>query len=144
MPAKRSRHTLNLWHRRILKLTRGRIGWHAYGMPMLELTTTGRKSGEKRTTMLSSPLQRDETIVIVASRGGSDRYPAWYLNLVAEPLVEVNYRGRGVRAMRARVASAEERAELWPIVTKDHRNYAAYQRKTDREIPLVLLEPVAA
>ncbi len=75
MPANRSRHLLNDAHRRILKLTRGRVGWHAYGMPMLELTTTGRKSGEKRTTMLSSPLQRGETIVIVASRGGSDRAP---------------------------------------------------------------------
>ncbi len=143
MPADRSRHTLNDTHRRILKLTRGRIGWHLYGMPMLELTTVGRKSGEKRTTMLSSPMQRGDTIVVVASRGGSDLYPAWYHNLVAEPRVEVNFRGRGVREMWARVADAAERAELWPIVTKDHPNYAGYQRKTDREIPLVLLEPVA-
>ena len=126
------------------------MGWRAYGMPMLELTTTGRTSGEKRTTMLSSPLQRGETIVIVASRGGDDRHPAWYLNIVEDPSVEVNFTGRGTRPMRAHVADAAERAELWPIVTKDHanrkdhRNYAAYQRKTDREIPLVLLEPVAA
>jgi deazaflavin-dependent oxidoreductase (nitroreductase family) len=142
MAADRSPHLLNDVHRRILKLTRGRVGWHAYGMPMLELTTVGRKSGEKRTTMLSSPMQRGETIVVVASRGGSDLYPAWYLNLVEDPRVEVNFRGRGTRPMRAHVADAAERAELWPIVTKDHANYAAYQRKTDREIPLVLLEPV--
>ncbi len=109
---------------------------------MLELTTVGRRSGERRATMLSSPLQRGETIVVVASRGGSDAHPDWYLNLVAEPRVEVDYRGRGVRAMLARVASAEERAELWPLVTRDHRNYAAYQRRTEREIPLVLLESV--
>jgi deazaflavin-dependent oxidoreductase (nitroreductase family) len=143
MPADRSPHLLNDVHRRILKLTRGRIGWHAYGMPMLELTTVGRKSGEKRTTMLSSPMQRGDAIVVVASRGGSDLYPAWYLNLVEQPRVDVNFRGRGVREMRAHVADAAERAELWPLVTKDHPNYASYQRKTDREIPLVLLEPVA-
>ena len=136
MTANRSRHTLNLWHRRILKLTRGRIGWYAYGMPMLELTTVGRKSGEKRLTMLSSPLQLDETIVVVASRGGSDAPPAWYLNLVAEPRVDVNFRGRGTRPMLARVATASERAELWPRVTDDHPNYAAYQRKTERVIPV--------
>jgi deazaflavin-dependent oxidoreductase (nitroreductase family) len=62
---------------------------------------------------------------------------------MAEPRVEVNYQGRGTRPMQARVADAAERAELWPEVIRDHRNYAAYQRKTDREIPLVLLEPVA-
>lgn len=144
MAATRSRHTLNDVHRRILKLTRGRVGWYAYGMPMLELTTVGRKSGEKRVTMLSSPLQRGETIVIVASRGGSDLYPSWYLNLVDEPRVDVNFRGQGARPMRARVASKEERAELWPVVTSDHPNYAGYQRKTEREIPLVLLDPVTA
>jgi len=87
--------------------------------------------------MLSSPLQRGETIVIVASRGGDDAHPAWYLNLVDEPRVEVDFQGRGVRPMRAHVADDAERAELWPIVTKDHRNYAAYKRKTDRESPLV-------
>lgn len=142
MATDRSPHLLNRWHRRILRLTRGRVGWHAYGMSMLELTTVGRKSGEKRTTMLSSPLQRGAAIVVVASRGGSELHPDWYLNLVEEPRVEVNFRGRGTRHMRARVADAAERAELWPQVTKDHGNYAAYQRKTDREIPLVLLEPV--
>jgi deazaflavin-dependent oxidoreductase (nitroreductase family) len=141
MPVERSAHRLNAVHRRILKLTRGRIGWYAYGMPMLALTTTGRTSGEQRTTMLSSPLQRGDAIVIVASLGGSDSHPAWYLNLVAEPRVKVDFRGRGVRAMRARVASDGERADLWPLVVRDHPNYAAYQRRTSREIPLVLLEP---
>ncbi len=141
MSTERAAHLLNRVHRRILKLTRGRVGWYAYGMPMLELTTVGRKSGEKRTTMLSSPLQRGETIVVVASLGGSDAHPAWYLNLVEDPRVEVNFRGRGTRPMKARVADAAERSELWPLVTRDHRNYAAYQRKTDREIPLVFLEP---
>lgn len=142
MPADRSPHLLNDVHRRILKLTRGRVGWFAYGMPMLELTTVGRKSGEERLTMLSSPMQRGDTIVVVASRGGSDGHPDWYLNLVEQPRVKVNFRGRGTREMTARVADKAERAELWPLVTKDHANYAGYQRKTEREIPLVLLEPV--
>jgi deazaflavin-dependent oxidoreductase (nitroreductase family) len=143
MPATRSPHLLNDVHRGILRLTRGRVGWRGYGMPMLALTTIGRKSGEKRTTMLSSPLQRGDAIVVVGSHGGSDSHPDWFLNLVAEPRVEVDFRGTGSRPMRAHVADAAERAELWPLVTKDHRHYAAYQRKTDREIPLVLLEPLA-
>jgi deazaflavin-dependent oxidoreductase (nitroreductase family) len=143
MAATRSPHLLNDVHRRILKLTRGRVGWHGYGMEMLELTTTGRKSGEKRPTMLSSPLQRGDTIVVVASNAGEDRHPAWYLNIVDDPSVEVNFTGRGTQPMRARVADAAERAELWAVIRKSHPHYAAYQRKTDREIPLVLLEPVA-
>ena len=143
MAADRSPHLLNDVHRGILKLTRGRVGWRAYGMPMLELTTIGRKSGEKRTTMLSSPMQRGDAIVVVASRGGDDRHPAWYLNIVDDPSVEVNFKGQGTLPMRAHVADAKERAELWPLVTRDHPHYAGYQRKTDREIPLVLLEPVA-
>lgn len=136
-------HLLNDTHRRILKLTRGRLGWHAYGMPMLELTTTGRKSGEKRVTMLSSPLQLGDTIVVIASRGGDDAHPAWYLNLLEHPEVEVVFQGAPVKRMRARVANADERKELWPRVTKGHANYAGYQRKTEREIPVVLLEPVS-
>jgi len=133
---------MNAAHRGILRLTGGRLGWRFSGMPMLELTTTGRKSGQKRTTMLSSPLQRGDTIVIVGSRGGEDAHPSWVLNLIDEPRVEVDFKGQGSRPMRARVANADERAELWPLVTKDHGNYAAYQRKTDREIPLVRLEPM--
>lgn len=79
---------------------------------------------------------------MVASRGGDDSHPAWYLNLVDDPMVEVNFAGTGAGPMRARVADAAERAELWPLVTARHGVYAGYQRKTDREIPLVLLEPV--
>ena len=78
---------------------------------------------------------------IMASKGGEDSHPAWYLNLVANPEVEVAYAGAPKRPYAARVASAEERAELWPKVTSSYDNYAGYQRKTDREIPLVLLTP---
>jgi len=142
MPSNRSLHLMNAAHRGLLRLTRGRFGWHMYGMPMLELTTVGRKSGENRSTMLSSPLQLGSTVVVVASRGGDPTHPAWYLNLVAEPRVEVVLRGGASQVMTARVATPAERADLWPRITADHPNYAAYQTKTDREIPVVLLAPV--
>jgi len=111
-------------------------------MPVLELTTTGRKSGEPRTVMLTSPIQEGETIVVVASRGGDDQHPAWFLNLRDHPDVEVAYAGKPKQPMRARVANAQERAALWPQVTSRYKGYANYQTKTDREIPLVLLEPI--
>ena len=113
-------------------------------MPVVELTTTGRKSGQPRSVMLTSPVQEGSTIVVVASRGGDDQHPAWFLNLRDKPEVEVSLKGQPKQPMRARIASPEERARLWPLVTADHKNYADYQTKTDREIPLVLLEPVTA
>ncbi|MDT4937031.1 MAG: hypothetical protein QOG80_702 [Pseudonocardiales bacterium] len=133
---------MNGTHRVLLKITGGRAGWRVSGMPALELTTIGRKTGEQRTLMLTSPVQEGDTIVVVASRGGDPQHPAWYLNLCANPDVEVSYQGGPTRAMRARTADSDERARLWPMVTKDHRNYAGYQTRTDREIPLVMLEPV--
>jgi deazaflavin-dependent oxidoreductase (nitroreductase family) len=111
-------------------------------MPVLELTTTGRKSRQPRSVMLTSPLQEGNTLVVVASRGGDDEHPAWFLNLRDNPDVEVALKGGHKQPMRAHVADATERARLWPLVTADHKNYADYQTKTDREIPLVLLEPV--
>jgi len=125
----------------MLTVTGGRFGWRASGMPVLELTTTGRKSGNPHSVMLTSPYQEGDMWVIVASRGGDDHNPAWFLNLQDQPEVEVKLRGGTTRAMRARVATPEERARLWPLVTADHANYAQYQTKTTREIPLVLLEP---
>jgi deazaflavin-dependent oxidoreductase (nitroreductase family) len=110
-------------------------------MRVVELTTTGRKSGLPRTVMLTSPLQEGSTIVVVASRGGDDTAPLWLRNIEADPRVEVVFDRQPRRPMSARVATPEERARLWPLVTADHRHYAAYQRKTAREIPLVLLEP---
>ncbi|MEO8261429.1 MAG: nitroreductase/quinone reductase family protein [Pseudolysinimonas sp.] len=142
MPSNRFFRVMNTLHRGLLRTTGGRVGWRAYGMPMLELTTTGRTSRQKRTTMLSSPLQLGDTVIIVASRGGDDVHPGWYHNLVAEPRVEVVLRGRAAVPMRARVATPAERADLWPKITKDHPNFAAYQVRTEREIPVVLLEPV--
>jgi deazaflavin-dependent oxidoreductase (nitroreductase family) len=135
---------MNSFHRGLLKVSFGKLGWSALGMAVLELTTTGAKSGEPRRVMLTSPLEEGNTIVIVASRGGDPVHPAWYHNILANPAVEVVYRGKPIRPMHARVATPEERARMWPILTAKHKNYAGYQEKTDREIPLVLLEPVSS
>jgi len=141
MPSDFALKTMNAVHRTILKLSGGKLGWTASDMPVLELTTTGRKTGQPRAVMLTSPHQEGDTIVVVASRGGDDTHPAWFLNLRDDPNVEVTTKGQPKRRMVARIANAEERARLWPLVTADHKNYAGYQTKTDREIPLVLLEP---
>ncbi len=140
MPTDLQLKAMNTIHRTLLKVSAGRLGWRAGGMPVLELTTTGRKSGEPRTVMLTSPVQQGNAIVIVASRGGDDQHPAWFLNLRDHPDVEVAFAGKPRESMRARVATAEERAELWPRVTSAYKGYANYQTKTEREIPLVMLE----
>lgn len=142
MPSDLQLKSMNAIHRIMLKVSGGRAGWTAQDMPVLELTTTGRKTGQPRSVMLTSPLQQGSVLVVVASRGGDDRAPAWFLNLQDNPDVEVSLQGKPRRPMHARVASAAERERLWPLVTADHRNYAGYQTKTTREIPLVLLEPV--
>lgn len=144
MPSDFAAKTMNALHRGLLKISRGRAGWRVANMPVLELTTIGRESGQRRSVMLASPIQQGTTLVVVASRGGADGHPAWFLNLRDNPRVEVAYRGEPARPMRARVASAEERRRLWPLVVADHKNYADYQAKTQRQIPLVLLEDPAS
>src|SRR5947209_8711147 len=139
MPNDLQLKVLNAAHRTALKLSGGRVGWVGMGMPVVELTTVGRKSGLPRTVMLTSPLQEGSTIILVASRGGTDTNPAWLHNIRDNPTVEVAMKGQPKRKMHAREADAEERARLWPRVIADHKNYAAYQRKTERKIPLVLL-----
>lgn len=133
--------TVNAAHRVAVKLTGGRFGWKAAGMPVVELTTTGRKSGAPRTVMLTSPIQDGDRIVVVASRGGDPQQPAWLLNLRDEPKVEVKLQGGANQPMIARIATPEERAELWPRVVAKYKGYGNYQTKTDRQIPLVFLEP---
>ncbi len=128
------------FHRTVYDLTKGKVTGKAMGMPVLKLTTVGRKSGERRTTMLTSPLVEADEMILVASFGGDDRHPAWYLNLVADPEVEVEIEG-SKHLMRARVADGAERTRLWDAVTAAHTNYADYQHKTDRLIPVVVLSP---
>ena len=143
MPSDLQLKTMNAIHRAILKVSFGRVGWNVSNMPVLELTTTGRTSGLARSVMLTSPLQVGSTYVVVASRGGDDRAPAWLFNIEAEPAVEVVVNGKTKQQMTARVATATERARMWPLVIADHKNYEGYQKRTDREIALILLEPVS-
>ena len=127
-------------HKAALRLSGGKLLNRGSGMPALMLTTRRRKSGQPRTTMLTSPLQDGDNIMIVASKGGDDRNPDWFLNLRDDPHVEVTMDGRS-RPMTARVADPAEKAQLWPRIVADHANYAGYQTKTDRDIPVVVLEP---
>lgn len=127
-------------HRSIYRLSGGRVLGGFGGMPVLELTTTGAKSGKQRTTMLTVPLRYQGDRVIVASKGGSPESPAWYHNLVANPRVIVTEKGTETE-LRARVLTAEEREELWPKIVAAYKGYGGYQEKTSRTIPVVVLEP---
>ncbi len=140
MPSDLVLKSMNAIHKTMLTLSFGKVGWKAAGMPVLKLTTTGRKSGEERTVMLTSPLQVGDTLVIVASRGGDNHHPAWYLNLVAKPEVKVEWKGDAAKTMTATVATAAQKAEMWPKIVANFDRYGGYQRKTERDIPLVLLD----
>jgi deazaflavin-dependent oxidoreductase (nitroreductase family) len=133
---------MNVVHRAALAASGGRLGRRVMGMPAVQLHTIGRKSGQRRSVMLTTPVREEDRIVVIASKGGDDRHPDWYLNLVANPDVEVTEEG-ATRPMRARTATPEERAELWPQVVAAYKGYAGYQRSTDREIPVVICEPRA-
>jgi deazaflavin-dependent oxidoreductase (nitroreductase family) len=125
-------------HVRRYRDTDGEEGHEWNGTTTLLLTTKGRKSGEPR----EHPLiyQRDgDNHVVVASKGGADEHPLWYQNLVEDPNVEVQVLGDRFKA-RARTATAEERERLWPVMTAAWPAYDEYQEKTDREIPVVILE----
>lgn len=124
------------------RATDGAEGHKWQGTQTLLLTTTGRKSGEPRTTPLIYAPEGD-SFVIVASKGGADEPPAWYLNLSEEPEVEVQVKADRFKA-QARTASAEEKPGLWKKMVGEWPAYDEYQRKTDREIPVVVLERVAA
>ena len=127
-------------HRALLKLSGGRIPRTVLGMQPIELHTVGRKSGIRRSTMLTAPICDEKRVVVVASKGGHQDHPDWYKNLAANPEVEVTIDGV-TKAMRARTASPEEKAALWPTIVATYKGYAGYQRNTDRDIPVVILEP---
>lgn len=117
----------------------GQKGHHWRGMTTLLLTTRGRKSGLLRRTALIYGRDGDNYL-IVASNGGSTSHPSWYLNLVAHPEVELQV-GPDQLSARARTATAAEKARLWPVMTAIFPTYDAYEKKTQRDIPLVILEP---
>ena len=118
--------------------TDGEVGHLWNGVPCLVLWTTGRRSGETRPAPLIYGARGDD-VVIVASKGGAPEHPAWYLNLAAEPSVEVQV-GADRYAGRARTAEGDERAELWKLMAGIWPDYDDYQAKTDRQIPVVVIE----
>ncbi|MEK6252388.1 MAG: nitroreductase family deazaflavin-dependent oxidoreductase [Actinomycetota bacterium] len=120
------------------RATDGEEGHDWQGTHTLILTTKGRHSGEQRSTPLIYGQHGDDYLV-VASKGGSDQPPAWYLNLRENPDVEVQVKGDRFTA-RARTATPEEKPELWSIMTEEWPPYDEYQQRTDREIPVVVLE----
>ncbi|MEV4997864.1 nitroreductase family deazaflavin-dependent oxidoreductase [Streptomyces niveus] len=121
--------------------TDGEVGheWEK-GTTTLILTTTGRKSGEQRSTPLIYRPYGDD-VLVVASKGGSDSPPLWYLNIQADPEVRVQVKGDRYTA-RARTATPEEKPEMWRRMAEVWPDYDEYQTKTDREIPVVVLERV--
>ncbi|HEY9524581.1 MAG TPA: nitroreductase family deazaflavin-dependent oxidoreductase [Thermopolyspora sp.] len=123
--------------------TNGQEG-HDYwqGTTALLLTTTGRRSGREYTNPLIYR-EHDGDYIVVASKAGAPVHPDWYLNLVANPEVTVQVRGDRFKA-RARTASPEERRELWAVMTRTWPDYDEYQKKTDREIPVVVLERISS
>ena len=141
MPNDLQLKTMNRIHRFILKASFGKVGWGAMGMPVVELTTIGRKSGQPRMTMLTSPLRDGDNTVIVASRGGDDKHPAWFLNLRDQPEVKVALAGGPAKPYTATVLPDDERDQLYREVEQSYKGYAGYQQKTDRKIPLVRLTP---
>jgi deazaflavin-dependent oxidoreductase (nitroreductase family) len=131
---------LNVFHRTVTTLSGGHLGRRAFGMPVVDLDTVGRRSGLPRVTLLTVPLVENGSLVLVASKGGDDRAPDWYLNVVAHPDVEITLDGQR-RPFRARTASPEEKTELWPRVVARYRGYATYQNRSRRDIPLVICDP---
>jgi F420H(2)-dependent quinone reductase len=123
----------------LYRLSGGRIGGKINRAPVLLLTTTGRKSGQKRTAPVVY-LTEGENLVVIGSNAGHSRTPAWSLNLKANPEAEVEV-GRKRRPVRARVAEGEERAELWRKHNKQYSGFDEYEARTDRDIALFVLEP---
>jgi deazaflavin-dependent oxidoreductase (nitroreductase family) len=120
--------------------TDGEVGYIWNGVPILLLTTTGRKSGLPRTTPLIFAKDGDDYLV-VASMGGAPQHPKWYGNLLAEPAARIQVRAAHVD-VDARTADTDERGRLWKIVSEQWPNYDVYQTRTDRVIPVVVLSPV--
>jgi deazaflavin-dependent oxidoreductase (nitroreductase family) len=124
-------------HVRVYRETGGERGYHWRGTTILLLTTRGRKSGEERTTPLIHRTD-GERWVIVASKGGTPENPSWYENLLADPQATIQVKGETI-AVTASTAAGEERSRLWSLMAEAWPAYDDYQRKTDREIPVVVL-----
>ncbi len=126
-------------HKTLYRLTGGRVGARMGPMDILVLTTTGRKSGAPRSTPLAY-FRDGANFVLVASDGGADSNPAWYLNLQSKPEVTVLL-GQTQQRMRAATAAPADRARLWAMIVRQSPNFAGYEKQTSREIPVVILQP---
>ena len=118
----------------------GREGGTLNGLPVVILTTRGRRSGKVRKSALMR-VERDGHYVVVASMGGAPTHPTWYLNLLDDPMVTLQD-GAMVRDCRARTATPAEKLDWWPAAVAAYPPYADYQAKTERDIPVVILDPV--
>ena len=127
-------------HAGVYRATGGKLFGRMGKSPILLLNTVGRKSGKKRTSPLLYAMD-GEDFVIIASKGGASAHPAWYLNLMANPEATVEIEDREVR-VRAEEADSEEKSRLWQKMVEKYPAYDAYQEKTEREIPLLVLRPV--
>ena len=126
-------------HRWLYRGSGGKWGQTFFGSPILLLTTTGRRTGQPRTWPLTY-LPEGERLIVIASNGGQPNHPAWYLNLQSNPQVSAQL-GDQTHTMIAKTAEGAERARLWSRVVEEYPAYAGYQRKTDRQIPVVVLRP---
>lgn len=131
---------MNLTHRAVLRLSGGRVGNRVMSMQSVELHTLGRKSGQRRSVMLTAPLFSPDRVVLIASKGGDDRNPDWYGNLVAHPEISLTINGTEA-PYAARTATPQEKAELWPEIVQAYHGYAGYQERTARDIPVVICTP---
>jgi deazaflavin-dependent oxidoreductase (nitroreductase family) len=124
----------------VFRASKGRFGARMQQLPVLLLHHVGRKSGDPRVTPVLY-LADGDRLVIVASKGGTDKNPAWFHNLMAAPETEVELKGGERRAVRARRATDAEREAYWPRLVERYSNYADYAGYTDRVLPVVVLEP---
>jgi deazaflavin-dependent oxidoreductase (nitroreductase family) len=124
----------------LLRISKGRIGNSFLGVPVLLMTTTGRKSGKPRTRPLYY-LAYNHQIVLVASNAGTEKDPAWLLNLKANPEVSVDVDGKNSR-MRAHIATAEEKDELWPHLTEMFPTWQMMEDRSKRDFKVVVLDPI--
>ena len=121
----------------IYRITGGRLGATLAGIDHLLLTTTGRKTGKSRTIPIAC-MQHEGNLLIVGSNNGQDHHPAWYLNLVSNPEVTVRFRSQ-CKSTVAQTATPEQREKLWPLLTRYNRMFARYEKRTSRQIPVVIL-----
>jgi deazaflavin-dependent oxidoreductase (nitroreductase family) len=140
MATKRNAFVELFWriHPRLYRWTGGRVGGSMMGLPVLLLTTTGRKTRQPRTTALMY-LPRDKDFIVIASYLGEPRHPSWWLNLEADPEAEIQVESESI-PVRAREAEGEEREELWRAAVEKTPDYDEYQARTERRIPVVVLE----